>query len=673
MKKILLTLLAVAGSLATYADVLESTQFYSEDFIAMGKESDYPTDGWLTLGNGAIPKGEIPQSFFNADGKGPYYVLLDTGSECYAMTNTIFQGDVAADEWLISPEIEMAYDDAVISTTLVGYCANGQMEPGKSPIAVYISEGGTEKDDFKQVGNNSVQSITSKELNTKIVNFPVNGYKGKKVRFAFVVTGTKAGFVGFSNISVAQYAINFVNKTNSFFRVGDKVTITLNPSMRTPVACKNVKVELEIGGNIVATENVEKDVYVSSTSATLKPFDLSFKDVYTIDSNKSIPYRLIVTPDFEGAVPSVLSSDINVVEKTYPTNVVMEEGTSVGCQFCPIGVGSIAYYHDTYGHNEEGRKFIPIAVHGGTYADPMEQGVRDYATSLNAANGAPGYPQAMFNRSETKGMPYGLAMAERAWNTESYTKCEIKMVAAPKLAEEELASGKKLDIHYRVYNGYSSTASPLNASIVLLENNVKGNNSSYNQDNAFWNRNIDFVDNYDPKLRPYMVDYFPGGKYAVNPIPFGELIFDHVARLIFPSFAGTSISSAWEADVPQDFVGTIVIPETVSYLQNTDVVVIITDPTTGKIVASDIMSAENYDTSGVNEVADNVNIIVRNEGGNLVVSGADNGIVEVYGIDGGILGKYILNGNLNVTSYWNGLVVVKVSTAEGAKTVKLIF
>ena len=601
MKKVLLTLAAVLTIFGASAKV-ETTQFYSEDFVKMGADNDIPAEGWLTYGNGAKPEGEIPQDFFGEKAGGSSYILINAGGKCYALANTVFEGGVAADEWLVSPEIEMPYDDAVINFDAIGYAAQGVLNPGKCPIEVYVSDSGAEKADFKTVVTNkvNVSSSASTEIVTKTVAVPVNGFKGKKVRFAFVVKGQNVGFCGVTNIGLSQYAATVTSFTETIVEAGSKVTIDYNFGLRAPVQCSQIKAQLYINDELAKEETYKKQIG-SATSLTMAYQRMKFENVATVEEGKNINYRIVVTPDFAGALPTTVTGTVGVARIKYVGNVVVEELTATGCGWCPRGIAALEYYSDNYPGTETEGKAINIGAHSYmNHYDPMIEGVEQYVNNLAGIAGT-GLPNCSFNRTYF-GDPSSLTAFNSALEAPCYNKAKITGLILPELAEGETMEGKEVKVRFEVRNAFTTEGRALNGSVVLIENDVNGYNSDYSQENYFYNQTESLVLANWAHLKDYLKPYLPGGKYGVSEIKYSDITYQHVARGNYPSFDGELLAEVWEEDVPRTFEIPIKIGANVNNFENTEIIVLVTDPISKAVVASDIVSYSDYATLDVEEI-----------------------------------------------------------------------
>jgi hypothetical protein len=182
--------------------------------------------------------------------------------------------------------------------------------------------------------------------------------------------------------------------------------------------------------------------------------------------------------------------------------VVAEEGTGTWCQWCPRGAVFMDYMHDNY----EGY-FAAIAVHN---ADPMV--VTDYDAGLGGL--ITGYPSAIVDRNAAID-PSGLE--------NDFIDQIVKLPAAV------LKNGATWNPTTRTLK--VSVTTKLNTAIsgdykiacVLTQDSVRGTGSAWNQANA-----------YAGGLNGAMGGY----ESLPNPVPASRMRYDHVARIITPSFTG---------------------------------------------------------------------------------------------------------------------------------------
>lgn len=686
MKKLSLLLAsAVVGSAAMAQTVIP--RFFYEDFGVMANENDAPTSDWATYGNGATPgvEGgaddaeltEYLQAYFPSLTNPPYFCLLQYDKGYGAFSGTNFIPTTKADQWLVTPEIEVPTEEAILTFRTLAYSYNGLFGRGNCPIAVYVSESGAAKEDFNTtpIFSTSISTISSTQsIPTKDFIVPLNGYKGKKIHLAFVQTGESVGMVGFTNINVGQYYCDLdATNTPEVANPGEYITINVNAGMKTSVTCAGVDTKLVVNGETVATKYFPKNLFAGSQIQYVNIKFNNIVDQIAASSN----WTLYVTPDFDGAETSSISGLIGAPVTTYLNNCVVEELTASGCQYCPAGTASMEYYEKTYQGSESlGRgKFIGIAVHGNmNYLDPMSEGVENYKANVSTKIGSTSIPMADFNRNTYGQYPWQSDNVLSQVTLGSTAKVEISEVKMPLVDKPEDIFGKTGTVEFDVYSSYNAHSRNLNAAVVMVENDVQGYNQNYNQLNAFYNMSESTItSNYGSFLLPYMRKFLPKGDLGMYNIPFDKITYQHVARGIWPEYQGESLGEMeWVADQPNHFSISFTIPDNILKMDNTEMIVLITDPNrNGKIIASNIFKASDYAYSGVNSISTETSFIVEKVGNVLNVKGEEGQTVNIYGVDGTVLGQYTLGAeSLAIDgSSFAGLVIVK----SGAAVKKVLF
>lgn len=680
MKANLLAVLAASAvAFGASAQVVTPT-FYSEDFVEMGISNNYVCEGWTTAGVDAKPN-EFMSQFFNPE-EPDYnqYILLNVGKLCIPMCCTNFTPSTEADQWLISPEIEIPANADNFELTFTAYVYTGKgalATGGTNPFRVYVSDKGAKKENFSStpVFESSVTPSLTAEISSKTFCIPVSGYAGKKVNIAFAAGGENVGMTGFSNISIGNYYMEFDNRTEKISKEGTTERVRVNCKMKTPVACNGFTATLYVNDKKTKEQYYKKDFGGKGTNPVLQL--VSFDNAIKITDKNTVNYRLDVLPDYEGAVMSSISGSIGVPQFDYLNNVVIEELTATGCRYCPSGMAALQYYHDKYPGSDTEGKVISIGVHDFmNYYDPMNAGVEDYSKKIMDSNGTTTLPQAQFNRATTGKMPTARLEVEKQILKKSYNQVQITSVEYPIIPAGQSINGKPLVVKYNAKNAFTAQGLAFRAAVVLIENNVTGNNSGYSQENEFSSYGPDYIEtNYFKELVPYMTEYLSGGKLGYAQIPFDKMVYQHVCRGCWPNHAGELIpTDSWVADEYQPFEMVIEVPKTVNNFNNVEAIVMMMDAE-GTIVGSDIMPYEKFvAVSGVGTV-ENDNVNVARVGDDLHIT-ADNGSrVAIYSVDGALLGSYtVANGELTVNGAdFNGMVIVKVSGENASVAKKLLF
>lgn len=182
--------------------------------------------------------------------------------------------------------------------------------------------------------------------------------------------------------------------------------------------------------------------------------------------------------------------------------VVAEEGTGTWCGWCPRGAVFMDYMEHTFGDY-----FAGIAVHNG---DPMT--VAEYDTPLSA--NFSGYPSALVDR--------GSAIDPSAIPSNFVTQIQVAPKAILLNGAQYDANTNTLKVSIKT-TAVSAFSGNYKIACVLTENGVKGSGSGWAQANYYSGGNNGVMGGYE--LLP-------------NPVPASQMVYNHVARAISPSFTG---------------------------------------------------------------------------------------------------------------------------------------
>ena len=257
-------------------------------------------------------------------------------------------------------------------------------------------------------------------------------------------------------------------------------------------------VNLNYGGNNYSQSVT--GVNISSTSnytVTLNQIPLvAGNQVYTATIT-----NVNATTDDISSDDTIVGS-INPVVPAVGKMVVSEEGTGTWCQWCPRGSVFMDQFNSKYSQFWAG-----IAVHNG---DPMT--VTDYDAAFGGL--ISGYPSALVDRGndvDPSGMtPDFLSRVQIA------PKAFITNGATWDAASRTLNVSVTADFQATANNNYKLAC-------VLTEDGVTGTGSGYNQSNAYSGGNNGVMGGYET---------------LGNPVPAAQMVYDHVARAIAPSFSG---------------------------------------------------------------------------------------------------------------------------------------
>jgi hypothetical protein len=193
---------------------------------------------------------------------------------------------------------------------------------------------------------------------------------------------------------------------------------------------------------------------------------------------------------------------INPIVPATGKRVVAEEGTGTWCPWCVRGDVYMDLLTERYGDF-----FIGIAVHN---ADPMT--VEAYDASIGGM--ISGYPSGLVDRGvEYDPSQFEIPFLERI---QIAPKAFIENGASWDAATRTLNVSATADFQETVTGNYK-------VAVVLTEDAVTGTASGYAQANAYAGGNNGAMGGYED---------------LPSPVPANQMVYDHVARAISPSFAG---------------------------------------------------------------------------------------------------------------------------------------
>ena len=290
--------------------------------------------------------------------------------------------------------------------------------------------------------------------------------------------------------------------------------IDMGAELATQSGTPTVKI-VNGGSTAITSMKVDLTYNGSTITQTVTGINLATAGIYTVSMPStvlvagSLPVTALVYEVNGGAgdntpTNDMLSEQINPVVPAPGKMVVGEEATGTWCQWCPRGAVFMDLYETKYQDFWAG-----IAVHNG---DPMT--VADYDTGIGSLIG--GYPSALVDRMGDVD-PSGMS-------SDFFTRLQT----APKAT---LLNGATWDPNTRVLNvsvryTFSSGANGnYKSACVLTEDDVTGTGAGWSQSNAYAGGNNGTMGGYES---------------LPNPVPASQMVYNHVARAIAPSFAGMS-------------------------------------------------------------------------------------------------------------------------------------
>lgn len=206
----------------------------------------------------------------------------------------------------------------------------------------------------------------------------------------------------------------------------------------------------------------------------------------------------------------VKTSTLNPVVPAPGKIVLGEEGTGTWCVWCPRGAVFMDLMEERYGDFWAG-----VAVHN---QDPMVYTPYDAGFgAILAATPGSGYPSAIVDRGAiTDPSTMEVDFLERI----VLPPAGVILVGA-EFDEETNVLSVSLSTEFMM----DADGSNYNLALVLTEDGVTGTGTGWAQANAYAGGNSGEMGGYED---------------LPNPVPASQMVYDHVGRIILPSFAGAS-------------------------------------------------------------------------------------------------------------------------------------
>jgi len=264
-------------------------------------------------------------------------------------------------------------------------------------------------------------------------------------------------------------------------------------------AITSLKVDLTYNGS-TTTQNV-----TGVNIATAGVYNVSLPS--TVLAAGSLPITAIVYNVNGGAGDNNPNNDtlvemINPIVPAPGKMVVGEEATGTWCQWCPRGAVFMDLFETKYQDFWAG-----IAVHNG---DPMT--VTEYDAGIGTLIG--GYPSALVDRLGDVD-PSGMS-------SDFFTRLQTAPKATLVNGATWDAASRVLNVSVR-YNFALAANGTYTAACVLTEDGVTGSGAGWSQSNAYAGGNNGVMGGFES---------------LPSPVPAAQMVYDHVARAIAPSFTG---------------------------------------------------------------------------------------------------------------------------------------
>ncbi len=533
MKRILTLLFLGAMFMQTQAQVLFSQDFESATIAPM-KAVD--VDGRTIHPNVA--------SFC-----GPTWTIVGNAENRQVVSTSWFNPVGVADDWLISPAVEITQ----ANTFLVwqAYSPDANYRDG---YEVRISTTDDEVASFTTIALTVPAELTTPNIRA----LRLDDYVGTTIHFAFRNNSNDKFLLYMDNISV------------QVFKSNDVVLRSVNVEKYNP-ADTDIPVRVNIqnyGGDQLTTLVFTWSLGEESHTDTLSNINLN--TLVTRELTHSVrfnpgaagEYTINVSVTEPNGVEDEAPEDNGGSRKLYtlaeqlPKKVVVEEATGTWCGWCPRGTVAM----DIIG-SQHAAVAIPIAVHN---SDPMA--IAEYDTPFGGTIG--GYPSGHVDRKQVDIDPSTFVAALNGLRN--------RRVPVQVLTESVFNE----DTRTATIKGTASLSIPTEANdlrfvCVVTESDVRGTGTAWNQVNFYAGGGNGPMGGYEN---------------LPDPVPANQMKYDFVARALLGGFDGleNSIPDAVEANETFEIEFSYVVPQAYN-VENMKAIIFVLDEETGEILNGDIV------------------------------------------------------------------------------------
>lgn len=641
---------------------------YEGAYIPIGEDPRRPfednfdggisSNNWLLYdGDGLEPASEPTEWGFYAGL--PWWVARDNAgdTDMAAVSHSMYDPAGQSDDWMVTNQIYIADETAVLSFKSQGYRKSAQ-----DRLKVYIyesddvytaltagivdkiryAEGALVYDEIQDPGAN--EDLLAGDWTENVIS--LEKYAGKNIYIAFVNDNRNKSAVFIDDVLVSR-DVKYImaNLTPQSVIAADEVTvkgmITVESLTDTYKGYELTLVDAE--GNVISQlADADKEL------ANGEELQFTFSDPLKLTVGKEVSY--VINVKIGDEIDDQLTYSVKDLAVETTKRVVIEEFTGQGCANCPLGHAALDIIEKDFGD-----KVIPLSIHtytGDSFATPQ-------AAALTQFLGLSAAPTGRVNRGpissplfidnggkyyyKDNGVWYDYVVSELS----EYADADVDITSA-------VFDGENYNINIEVKYALDMDNRNVNVFAVIAEDGLEGV-----QDN---NR----ADVEDPVLG----DWGKGGIYGQTSVRY---IFHDVVRTYFGTTCnGTGGYIPAEVIGGQVYGAEFAIPniKRISNPANTTVTVMLIDANTGLVVNAN--RAPIADPTRVEGIESDSSFNAYAENGAVVVKAASLTMVDVYAVDGTRLASQAGEGefSVNVNGY-QGVALVTLRNAAGSKTVKV--
>lgn len=513
----------------------QSQTYYSQDFNTSG------LNGWVSTD---LNNDSYQWSNQNASSLSP---ILGSGSlSSYSYINGI--GALTPNNLVTSPLINLSTVTA--TNVLLQYDIFTNLSYPAEKYSIYVTTSNTPASIIASTPVYT-ETVATGGLQNKSIN--LTPYIGQQVYISFRHYDCyDQYYLILDNINVKTIAdkdVTLKNVTLSKYGV-----INTDYSLKTTVKNNGAETinNITINWNDGTTDHLSTIPLATPLALGLEatithPISINYPSL--IEKNMSITITQVNGAADSTPADNNLNTPFKTISQNSPKKVLIEEGTGTWCGWCPRGAVAMHYMDINYPND-----FVGIAVHNG---DPMA--IAEY----NSGASFSGFPGMNVDRA---------VLGADVGDTEMASQVNARktLIVPAQLDASSSLAGNVLTFNASATFRTNFTNANLRFSVIMVEDDVTGTTSGYNQSNYY-------AANAHGPMGGY--ESLPGS------VPASQMVYDHVGRMLLGGYSGQagSIPATLTDGQTVNYTFTADIPAAYN-LAKMKAVLLLLNATTGEVI-----------------------------------------------------------------------------------------
>ncbi len=502
MKKLLLS----AMSFAFVYGVTAQTVHFSDDF------NDGDLAGWTNVDNDSDPTSSGATNYdlwYNGDFSS-YFPELGAGTAVSRSWASIGGASTVLNpnNFLISPAINLTSASA---TGLYLQFSYGTIEGAPyhaEHFAVYVT---ASADPTQVILATPVHEETLPSDGVFNANIDLSAFAGQTVYLTFRhFNCVDMNTMLIDDVRIVNLAANDVSlksaTLNRYSATSTNNALSMEVKNEGYQAVTSITVDWNDG--TAHSSNISVNIAPGATATVSHPTSVNYASV--VEKTINIDIAQVNGGADANTANNTGTKKFNTVSAVEKKSVLIEEGTGTWCGWCPRGAVAMEYM---YQQTATAKDFIGIAVHNG---DPMTVAAYDAAANFG------GYPAANADR---------VLLDQSVSNTAFMNYYNARKTLVPPAAiSADITNdgGNNFTIVAKATFRTNFAASNYRLGVIMVEDDVKGTASGYNQTNYYSSASQNIA----------LTGAGHNWQQEPNPVPAANMVYDHVGRALLGGYAG---------------------------------------------------------------------------------------------------------------------------------------